>query len=55
MIWMHVSASDNTFTIDNKPSRHREFPGVVTIEAAKVNAETAVYFLEFFREGEGQT
>ena len=52
---MHFSASDNTFAINDKPSGHGQFPGVVAIESLQIDAETAVHFLELFREGEGQT
>lgn len=55
MIGIYISASHDTFTVDYKPSRHREFPGVVTIESLKIDAETRIHFLEFFRHGKDQT
>jgi hypothetical protein len=54
VVGMHISASDDTFPIDDKPSGHGQFPGVAAIESLEIDAEPEVYLLEFFREGENK-
>lgn len=48
VIGMDHSISDDASGVDQKPCRHRQFPGVVAIESFEVDAETTIYILEFF-------
>ena len=49
MVEMYLSVSNNAICIDDKPTGHRQYPGFITIESLKIDAETGVYLLEFFR------